>query len=109
MPAYNMNWQVVIQKDSGTTKNSGGEPIESWTTHATVWAEKIPVRGSLATQADQTVAVREVQWIIHYDEYVNERMRILFNSEYYYITFIEEIGRAQLMRLHTEKRDNLNV
>jgi SPP1 family predicted phage head-tail adaptor len=106
MAGYNLNWSITIQKDTGTSKSAGGEHTESWVTHATVWAEKIPLRGSERNSVGQEEAVREVKWIIRFDDTVKESMRILYNSEYYNITFIEEIGRGSMTALYTFKTDN---
>lgn len=106
MAGYNFNWYITIQKDTGTTKSAGGEHIESWVTHASVWAEKVPIRGIERLLADQDVAVREVKWIIRFDDTVKERMRVSYGGEYYNITFIEEIGRGSMTALYTQKTDN---
>lgn len=106
MAGFNLNWLITIQKDTGATKSSSGEHVESWVTHAQVYAEKVPLRGSERLMTAQDVAVREVKWIIRFDDTVKESMRVLYNNEYYNITFIEEIGRGSMTALYTFKTDN---
>lgn len=37
---------ITIERDTGTGENAFGEITESWTTHATAWAEVIYGKGS---------------------------------------------------------------
>lgn len=37
--------QRVVLKRSVSTLNAAGEPVETWTPYATVWAEVSPLRG----------------------------------------------------------------
>jgi SPP1 family predicted phage head-tail adaptor len=97
--------RIVIQTPT-RTQNAAGEYISrTWATHTTVWASKEDTPGDEVDEADQRTALNRVVWIIRYKSTVTELMRIYWNSKYYYITSIQEVGRKWGMRLITEIRD----
>lgn len=100
-----MDYRVVIQKPTYTRQSNGEMKITGWTTHTTVWAERMAKGGREAYEAEQLTAVNEVNWRVRYLSTIIEDMRVSYNSTYYYITRIDVEGRNQYMILTTEKRD----
>jgi SPP1 family predicted phage head-tail adaptor len=77
------------------TENDYGEAVETWTTLATVWAEKIPVRGSERYAAMQTVAEVDTRFKIRYRTDVSPLDRVVCNGITYDVLGVLEIGRRE--------------
>jgi head-tail adaptor len=56
-------------------------------------------------EVDRQTALTRTQWTMRYRSTVNSTMRILYNSQYYYIVGVEEIGRREGLRVFTELRN----
>ena len=54
----------------------------------------------------QEVNVNRVIWTIRYRTGLTALDRIEYDSQYYYITGIQELGRQEWLRIYTEQRDN---
>lgn len=98
----------VIVEEKTVSRDSWNHPTESWSTLSTVWAQKVDKSVSERGELDQVVAVNRTEWTIRYLADVKADMRINYDSSYYYITGVVEIGRKEGMRLITELRDNGN-
>lgn len=87
------------------TRDSWNHPTESWEDVATVWATKSPRRALEPTEADQVVALELVDWYIrHRGDVQAGTTRLLEGGAVYDIRGVQEIGRAQGLRLVTELR-----
>lgn len=84
------------------TANDYGEPVESDTTLATVWASRLDDNGLERYEQGQLTSTRTVDWVIRYLGTVREDMTITYDTETFKIVSIEEIGRKWGMRLKTE-------
>lgn len=91
MRAGRMNRKITIQQPTETL-DSYNQPVASWSTYKTVWAEYLPKRGREYFAADQTVAEADAVFRIRYDSGVTRKMRISFGGDYYDISGISEIG-----------------
>lgn len=79
-----------------TTANAFNEPIETWATLATVWAEAKPVLDSERLQAGQTIAQRQYRFTIRWSSVVadvNPRDRILYDGREYDIEGVKDLER----------------
>ena len=76
-----------------------GEPIKTWTTLATVWAEVVPTRGTERFVAAQTHAERTTTFRIRYRDDVTEEMRIVWESAEYDISGIVELKRQRQLEI----------
>jgi len=86
--------------------NAYSEPIETWTTLATVWAAiEYPITGSDEETADKlNIARRRAIFTIRHLDSVDFVSRILYGSEIYDIERISEFGRKQYLKLTAETR-----
>lgn len=98
MRSGNLDRRIVIEKNAAS-QNSFGEPEESWSTFATVWANVRPVRGNEQFASDQRRAERQSIFRIRYLSGLTEKMRISHDSAYYDIEGIIEIGRREGMEI----------
>ena len=87
-------------------KDSHGQDLPVWTTLSTVWARVQYARADEATQADQLAAISRVKFFIRYLSTVTEVMRIKWESEYYRILAIEEVGVQRFQAIRAEWKDS---
>src|SRR3990167_7369154 len=59
------------------TQDATGEPVQSWSTFATVWSERRDTRGSERFQSDQVLPIRSTVFIMRWLAGVRETMTIL--------------------------------
>lgn len=97
MRAGNLDRRITIQRKSVTQSDSGDEVV-TWVDGATVWAEKINVRGQERFAAQQIVGHSVLTFKIRWSETVKEltsEHRILFDGRYYDITDVREPKRRE--------------
>jgi len=99
----------TIQYDTGTTKNSRGEHVESWTTYATAYGMFEVDTGVERGESNQLVAVSTVMITCRYNSGITAKMRVLSNSVYYAIVGVQPLPGRQYMRLKCITKDNENV
>lgn len=88
----NLDRRILIEQ-AAESANGIGEPIKTWSTFAAVWSEISPVRETERFTAQQVDAQRESRFRIRWLSGVTEKMRISYDSAYWDITGIREIGR----------------
>lgn len=76
--------RITIERKT-VTRNSIGEEIDTWSTHATVWAEAHPTRGREFFAAGQMQARADVMFRILYRSDLTEEDRIVWRGERYEI------------------------
>jgi SPP1 family predicted phage head-tail adaptor len=99
-----MDRRIVIEQPTAT-KDDWNYDVVTWTTLATVWADKLDRGSGEVVEVDRQTALTRTQWTMRYRSTVNSTMRILYNSQYYYIVGVEEIGRREGLRVFTELRN----
>lgn len=96
---------VVIEQASQTKDSVTGEAVSTWTTFASVWANRMKV-STESFEASQQVTNRSSKWGIRWISGVTEQMRVNDHGVYHYIKGIEEQDRKKILVLTTEERDN---
>ena len=104
MRSARIDRKIVIQKPTETS-NSANELITTWSTFATVWAKKTDTGGSERFNG-AIVAEMTTNFEIRYLSGLNEKMRIVYESENYGIIGIQEIGRRKGQLVKTMKSDH---
>lgn len=84
--------QRIIIQTSTTTTDGSGISTESWTTFATVWASVEPLTMREMLSAAATDSKIDTRFIIRYRSGVLPTMRISYDSKYYNITQIINVG-----------------
>lgn len=97
--------KITIQKQTATRGTAGGQSI-TWPTYHSCWAQKVEKAGNEAINNQATVATNQTTFFIRYKSGITENMRIVYDSENYWITFIKEHGRYAFLEIKAEKRDN---
>lgn len=97
--------RITLQQRT-VTGNAYSEPIETWSTLATVFAAiEFPITGSDEETADKlNIARRRAIFTIRHLDSVDFISRILYGSEVYDIERIAEVGRKQYLKITAETR-----
>ena len=101
-----MDRQIVIEQNT-PTQDSAGQPIDSWATLATVWAEFLPAGGREFWQAKQVNAETVASFRIHYRSDVTRKMRLTFAGDTYDIVDAAEdrrFGYKEFLLIRGEAR-----
>lgn len=97
MRAGRLDRRITIQRKT-VTQSDSGEEIVTWVDVATVWAEKVNLRGSERFAAQEilghTLQMFRIRWSIAVKE-LTTKHRILFDGRYYDITDVRESKRRE--------------
>lgn len=100
MRAGMLRHQITIQSKS-EARSAHGENADTWSEHATVWADVAPKAAKEGYEADQNVARITHEITIRALSTVTANMRVLFDSRYFYLTGPprnhREIGRYMIL------------
>jgi len=90
------NYSITIQEVT-ETRSSTGAVTESWGTHITTWADIEQVSGSEQFNSDMLVYNDVKRFMVHYEagKNVTPKMRISYDSAYYYITSVNHKNRLK--------------
>jgi SPP1 family predicted phage head-tail adaptor len=91
--------KVLTLQSRSLTGNDYGEQVASYSPLATVWGEKIDVRGSEKFAALQTIGQIDCKFRIRYRADLTTVNRVVCDSKSYDITGITEIGRREGLEL----------
>jgi len=99
--------RIVIQNNT-QSQLGNGEPVDSWSTFVTLWATAefgLKKAEGEDYEAGQLTASNTVGFKVRYYPGITEQMRISYDSTYYNITHIEEVGRERFLILKATKVD----
>ena len=99
--AGKLDRQILIEQNT-PVQDGFGQPIESWGTLATVWAEKLNPKVAEKYVGDKFVPTRSIVWRIRFRGDVTELMRVVYNSNNYGIIGTYEEGRRKYLIVVTE-------
>ena len=94
MNAGLLDTQIIIQSQT-QTQDATGQPVLTWTTWNTVWADVIPIKNDEIVAADRKTETSNYRARIRYISGLTEDMRVVFNSKNYDITSINLLGRDE--------------
>ena len=93
--------RYIILQSVSTSVDAYGQPVESFSTLASVWA-KIEYKSEVEKfENEQLRAVSSIDFTIRYRTDITEQMRISYDSNIYQIIGISEIGRGEGLKLKT--------
>jgi len=96
--------RIVIQTGAETVTDNGERTV-SWSTYHTCWAGLDYGAGDEGYDTDQRTASNTINFKIRYKTGITEKMRISYDSAYYNILHIEEVGRERFLILKAKKTD----
>ena len=86
--------RITLKRYESTTDSVGGI-TESFVTVATIWAEKLDIRGRDFFAANQVNSDITTKFRIRYRPDVNPSWRIVYEGKDYDLTSVAEIGRRE--------------
>ena len=95
MRAGEMDREITIEQDTGTTSDAVGEPIANWTEFAKPRAKVSPTAGREGFDAGQYQATADTEFRIYWLAGVSVKMRIVYDDARYNILDIRELGRRE--------------
>ena len=103
-----MDRRVTLQALS-VTKDSKGGTVKTWSTLGVVWAGvRYPATMAMneGEEAGVETSIIPVEFTIRWrqDITINETIRVYYQSKYYDVKRVNEIGRKEMLKLVTEKR-----
>jgi SPP1 family predicted phage head-tail adaptor len=105
-PIGKMDRKIVIQRATATS-DAFNEPINSWATHATVWARYEPVRDVERLQGDEIASAITARFTIHHSSDVSDvdtTDRISFDGRIFDISHVKTIGRNEQIEISASAR-----
>lgn len=99
--AGNLDRRIKIQRCT-TTRNGLGEPIETWSTLARVWASKRDMTDVERLRAAEIGEVLTTRFVIRWSSQVADvdgRDRVLFDGLTYNVTGVRRLGHEEGFRL----------
>lgn len=93
MDARRLDRKLTIQSQT-TARNASSEAIATWSTLATVWGKRMPLRGAELYATNQVVAQAECKFRIRWRDDLDESMRVVDDGTTYGIQHIADPADA---------------
>ena len=107
MDAGRLDRRVALRRATGGSVNDMNEPVEVWTTLATVWANVKPVSDGERLRAGETLAQMQSRFTIRYSTTtanVDPRDRLIYGGREYDINGVKFEGRNNLIEITATAR-----
>lgn len=92
---------ITIQTNT-PSQDGFGEPVASWSTLATVWAERMNPKVSEKFTGSQDAGFKSIDWRVRYRGDITNLMRVSFGGQIYDIKGVIDVGRNHYHILQTE-------
>ena len=106
MDAGQLDRRIVLTRATSTL-NGFNEPVYSWATLATVWAQMVPVNDGERMRAGETLANMQNRFTIRWSATTatgDPRDRLTFNGRDYDINGVKLIGRNEYIEITATAR-----
>ena len=103
-----MNRKITIQQPVYSVDVTNHQYVSSWTEYVSCWASWVHSQSTEAFESGQMIAKDTYDWRMRYLDVpdIKMDMRIKYNSEYYSIVSIKELGVREAIHIITIKKDN---
>lgn len=104
-----MERKIIIEQPTySVSSDTNFKKVSAWTTYKSCWASWVHEMSQEVFEEGQMVAKDTYKWNIRYydAQSIKADMRISYDSEYYYIIGIKELGRKEAYQIVTIKKDN---
>jgi SPP1 family predicted phage head-tail adaptor len=98
--------RLRIESATSTLDSESNHPVKTWSTLATVWAQRLRSTGRERYESKEQVSVSNADYKIRYRDDVTETMRVVEDSQIFYITSVQRFKREGYVLLTVEGRDN---
>ena len=99
--AGKLNKRIILETNT-PAQDGYGEPIEGWSTIASVWAEELSVKASERFRGEQSAGYKSIVWRIRYRTDVNNLDRVTHGGQKFDILGVTEEGNKDSLILITE-------
>lgn len=106
MDAGRFDRRIAIKRAAATV-NAFNEPVYSWSTLATVWAQMVPVNDAERMRAGETLANMQARFTIRWSATaatIDPRDRLTFEEREYDINGVKQIGRREYLEITATAR-----
>jgi SPP1 family predicted phage head-tail adaptor len=103
-----MCYRITVQTASASSVDDYGDYDGAWYNLAELWAKMEWKTGEEKMDAEQLTAWRGVEFTIRYRGDITEKMRILWEGDYYDIESIAQVGGRKRFELIRTKRYDSN-
>lgn len=100
IPSGNLDRRIELQQRTQAGTDTYNEPLWTWSTLATVWAQVVPLAGQELWDAQQVNARIDTRFRIRFREDLDETMRVAYQGRYYDIERIAEVGHREGLDLY---------
>lgn len=100
MKGGRLDRRITIQVKSEVVATNGQRTL-TWSTHLTVWSNPVEKDGIERTDDNNRSTARMVNFRCRYNSTITNEMRVLWDSEYYKIEDIKELGRQDGIMINT--------
>ena len=99
---------TIQQPTYSVSSNTNDKTVSAWTTYKTCWGSWVHRQSSEVFETGQMVAKDTYEFKVrHYDTPdIKSDMRILYDSKYYYLIGVKELGRKEAWLITAINRDN---
>ena len=98
-----LNQLIIIEKNTPVKSTASGQYVDSWATFKNAYAAISFNSGTEKEMEEAVVSVQFLTFTIRFFGGIDEKMRILYNSNYYNIRSINPIGRNRYLKLKGER------
>jgi SPP1 family predicted phage head-tail adaptor len=103
LDALKLDRRVKLQRREVEQDQYGAE-TETWVDIATVWAQRLELRGDERWQAQQAVATTDIKYRIRHLSGLSPMDRLVDGGRVFDIKAVLEIGRRDGLEIHAEAR-----
>lgn len=106
MQGGKLDTRIAIRRAT-ITANAFNEPVETWGTLVTIWAEAKPVLDGERLRAGQTIAQQQYRFTIRWSSNVDEvdpRDRVLYDGKDYDIEGVKHLERNRWVEITATAR-----
>ena len=99
-------WRIKIEEPT-TSRGTSGQEIIAWDSVCNIWA-KVSYKQAGSREeimGDQPVTQTAVVFDIAYRDGLNEKMRVVFNSEYFNILYIQNPDFKTSLLIYAQKQE----
>lgn len=93
-----MDRRITIEQVT-KSRDTFGEPIETWSDLVSMWAQVRPLRAQEQFKTEQDIVFADTEFRIRYRPDINHEMRVNYDGNLYDIESIIELGRREGLRL----------
>ncbi len=90
--------KIVIERFV-SSQGQFGEPLRTWATHKTVYANIKPISGREVFGTDKDNSIRTVLFYMHFLKDISVKDRISYDGDKYDISYIREIGLRETLEV----------